>query len=116
MTEHTMAPWKATWNNKLGRWSIHHMQWCERGDTSIIATVLTSLDAEADKANARVIAAAPDLYECLRLDWLLREVEYDVAYDAFLKAGWDKKLDMGAWLDNKKSEAIAKARGYYDTH
>jgi len=63
--EHTPGPWKATWNTQLGLWSIHHTQWCERGESSILTRPLTSLNEDLDKANAKLMAAAPELLEAL---------------------------------------------------
>lgn len=46
---------RTVYNKRLGRWGLRHDQWCERGETSIVATVLTSLDDEKDSAWARLI-------------------------------------------------------------
>jgi hypothetical protein len=42
-------------NKRLGQWNICHNQWCEKGETSIVATVLASLNDEKDEMWARLI-------------------------------------------------------------
>lgn len=39
---------RAIYNKKFGQWVICHNLWCKQGETSIIATVTTSLDEKAD--------------------------------------------------------------------
>jgi hypothetical protein len=42
-------------NQKLGQWKLCHDQWCERGETSTVAVVLTSLDEQKDARLAKLI-------------------------------------------------------------
>ena len=88
-TRHTPGPWtikkKFTGNNEFRGWQVH-------ADDRAITTLWTS--AQPDEANARLIAAAPDLLAAaqraaVRLRWLL-----EVA------------LDCGAVLDDHEDAAI----------
>ncbi|WP_454287235.1 hypothetical protein [Rhizobium arsenicireducens] len=42
-------------NTKLGQWRICHDQWCERGETSIVATIMTTMNEKADGMLAQLI-------------------------------------------------------------
>lgn len=42
-------------NRRLGLWNLCHDQWCQRGETSIVATITTTGDAEADEKMAQLI-------------------------------------------------------------
>ena len=42
-------------NEKLGQWKICHNLWCERGETSVVAIILTSENEERDAAIAKLI-------------------------------------------------------------
>ena len=42
-------------NRRLGQWIICHNHWCAKGETSIVATVLTSGDDAEDEAWANEI-------------------------------------------------------------
>lgn len=46
---------RPVFNRRLGHWVICHDQWCKPGETSIVATIMNSLDAEADEKIAREI-------------------------------------------------------------
>ncbi|MDV2964996.1 hypothetical protein RZ532_03350 [Nitratireductor aquimarinus] len=46
---------RAVFNKRFHQWRICHDQPCEKGETSIVATVTTSLDDEADERLARQI-------------------------------------------------------------
>jgi hypothetical protein len=39
---------RPVYNTRLGRWSLCHDQWCRRGESSIVATITTSLDPARD--------------------------------------------------------------------
>lgn len=81
MTEHTPTPWISTYNKRMGHWSVHHAQRCERGDTSILFVIHTSLDPELDEANAKFVRDAVNEHETnraeiARLRSLLRQCVY----------------------------------------
>lgn len=42
-------------NSKFGQWTIRHTEWCHKGETSAVAQVLTSLNAERDAVVAKLI-------------------------------------------------------------
>lgn len=90
MSEHTPGPWRAE-TNGAGYWDIRTRQ---RGIASIIPFPGTP---SLDKANARLIAAAPDLLEALRA--LLKDGE-----DLTQASQWGEHLEQA-------SAAIAKAIG-----
>lgn len=46
---------RPVFNRRLGQWVICHDLLCERGETSIVATVTTSLFPDADQAIASAI-------------------------------------------------------------
>lgn len=54
--------YSASYNSRLGIWSICHNDWCERGETSKIAQVLTSLDDAEDEKTAILIVNALNAY------------------------------------------------------
>ena len=35
---------RPVFNKKFGQWKICHDQWCKPGETSIVATIMTSFD------------------------------------------------------------------------
>jgi len=57
MSEHTKGPWEARWSERGQYWFIDHPQ--QEGSAT-----LTKLDC--DEADARLIAAAPELLEALK--------------------------------------------------
>lgn len=79
-TEHTPGPWKIekggghAYNRIVGSDSIQTNGWAERrngiGNASysdMVCENLGNLDLEGPKANAKLIAAAPELLEALKL-------------------------------------------------
>lgn len=46
----------AVYNKKFGQWKLCHDQWCKPGETSVVATILSSRDEEADGRVAKLIA------------------------------------------------------------
>lgn len=71
MTQHTPGPWNIGTKNGARVWS-------ENGETLIAdANASESLRKEIKKANARLIAAAPDLLEALESAWLWMENQAD---------------------------------------
>jgi hypothetical protein len=49
---------RPVFNKRFGRWSICHNQWCEKGETSIVAQIMTSSDSDSDKEWAEKICEA----------------------------------------------------------
>lgn len=62
---------KAVYNKKLGQWKLCHDQWCQPGETSVVATILTSLDEDKDERWAKDIEkrfnAVEELHAALKL-------------------------------------------------
>lgn len=54
---------KAVFNKKLGQWRICHDQWCKPGETSIVATILTSGDDDTDAELANKICERWNMVE-----------------------------------------------------
>jgi hypothetical protein len=92
MSQHALGPWKL-WQEGTDIMVI--------GDGSHIATVPigSRVDEPSDRANARLIAAAPELLDALR--------ELTIAAEA---AGWDVDA-ANAPILNAARAAIAKATG-----
>ena len=40
---------KAVYNSRFGQWRLCHNDWCEPGETSIVATITTTDDPEQDE-------------------------------------------------------------------
>jgi hypothetical protein len=59
------------YNKKFGLWKLCHDQWCQYGETSVVAHILTSLDDQADAKIAASICdrfnAAEELHSALKL-------------------------------------------------
>lgn len=56
-------PWKTVFNKRFGQWVIHHHMWCERGETSTLFTIHTTLNDEKDAAVAAFVVAAVNAYK-----------------------------------------------------
>lgn len=54
---------RAVYNKRFGQWVICHDQWCQRGETSIVATVTTTEDEAKDAEIARKIAERWNMVE-----------------------------------------------------
>lgn len=54
---------RAVWNERFGQAKICHDQWCERGETSVVAHILSSGDKDADMALAEKIAERWNMVE-----------------------------------------------------
>ena len=65
MTKHTPGPWKCSQHLGHFAWSVH-MNAGDRGRGSTIVDGVGGIDSEQRLANARLIAAAPDLLEALQ--------------------------------------------------
>ena len=46
---------RPVFNKRLGQWNLCHDQWCKPGETSIVATILTTGDEQADATWAEVM-------------------------------------------------------------
>ncbi len=46
---------RPVYNRRLGQWLLCHNKWCDKGETSIVATILTGLDPKEDEDWARLI-------------------------------------------------------------
>jgi hypothetical protein len=44
---------KAVYNSKFGQWRLCHDGWCAKGETSIVATIMSTGDDAADEAWAK---------------------------------------------------------------
>ena len=64
--QHTPGPWKCSQYLGHPAWSVH-MDAGDRGRGSTIVDGVAGIDLEQRLANARLIAAAPDLLEALEL-------------------------------------------------
>ena len=90
MSKHTPGPWKATCRDmtyKGGDWSEDEfLQWEVEGPRAPFGR------GDFFQADARLIAAAPDLLEALRA----------------AVADWDEEVSRGRWLEQARA-AIKKA-------
>lgn len=102
-TNHTPGPWKhlrALVENAPDRWLIHAGRWGSRG----IAEV--PIEQEAD---ARLIAAAPELLEALEE---IRLLTSRTIHPTDTRQGWEPvAVERLATIERKARAAIAKARG-----
>jgi hypothetical protein len=57
---------RPVFNARFGQWSICHNQWCQKGETSIVAQILTSRDDDADREWAEKICEAFNTVQDLR--------------------------------------------------
>ena len=64
MTKHTPGPWKCSQHLGHPAWSVH-VDSGDRGRGLIIVDGVAGIDREHRLANARLIAAAPELLEAL---------------------------------------------------
>jgi hypothetical protein len=54
---------RPVYNKRFGQWKLCHDQWCKPGETSVVATILTSGDEAADEEIARQIAERWNMVE-----------------------------------------------------
>lgn len=54
---------RASYNKRTGTWSLLHDQWCDRGETSVVAQLLTTGNPGADEALAKELAERWNKYE-----------------------------------------------------
>ena len=98
-TKHTPGPWALDWN-------VARIDVFSADAATLVATVrrstLSQAIDEAARANARLIAAAPGLYDALR-----EVFEYLDAIPESAVGGDDDAV----WLARKARAAIAKAEG-----
>lgn len=91
-SKHTPGPWAVNgWSVTIGNWSI--------------STAMPRATIEESDANARLIAAAPELLEAL--NWALKNLE-EIALPEFEKQGRVTSINNAI---EKARAAIAKAEG-----
>ena len=95
MSKHTAGPW----NGRRIDIAVHHFE-------AIGATIAFTGKSEEAMANARLIAAAPDMLAAL-------EAVLAVASQSAGIAGWHLNGDLAGWgeLLPEVGEAIVKAKG-----
>mgnify|MGYP001595243470 CR=1 FL=1 len=59
---HTMGPWEAICSNHI----VHLIKGVDNGIRVELCRIDTTLGTNTDEANARLIAAAPELYEVIK--------------------------------------------------
>ena len=104
MTKHTLGPWHVSTPPPNGEQIIGN----EKGMMVAVVTTGVGLhnNTTTTLANARLIAAAPDLLEAL--DYVIRDLELRSNF----KTGNDKGLvDIGRGAYSQAKAAIAKATG-----
>jgi hypothetical protein len=99
MTMHTPAPWETDFESSEDRVSIFGAP-NEDNDQELLAAVWLGFDKAESRANARLIAAAPELLA------LAEDIANDVAWAGYCSA----ETLVARWKDMAKA-AIAKARG-----
>ena len=98
--QYTLGPWKCSQYLGYPAWSVH-MDAGDRGRGSTIVDGVAGIDLEQRLANARLIAAAPDLLDALQ-DVCARLMFRGVSHDA----GNPDRTAL-----NSARAAIAKALG-----
>ena len=100
-TQHTPGPWTAVPCIREGYWIAVNKQ-----PFSVVATLdeegrYGAIEGDNAEANARLIAAAPDLLAVV-----------EEAIERYGKPGgpWNVPTDPGGWMDRAKA-AVTKARG-----
>ena len=93
--EHTPGPWAAKPHPFGGCW------WVDTLDGSIQVSMATLHKGEKDEANARFIAAAPDMEKALQM--------YIQAEDSE-----PSSVEQFAWAGDAARAALAKAKGETD--
>jgi hypothetical protein len=85
--KHTPGPWEAIYSKRLGQWDIRYVRpyYTFREDREV-ALILTSLDDALDAANARLIAAAPDLLAASVRSLAIIE-DFETSFKVTLKEG-----------------------------
>ena len=100
---HTPAPWRIEWNTAQGGEGHYITDINDMGELSRIAAVLFHDDADGEThANARLIAAAPQLLEALQTT--------AANLRSWKAANGDGIKTFDSWLEVVE-EAIAKAKG-----
>ena len=104
-TKHTPGPWATNTAGSAKRGEpfkiteIYVYAPGTQDDTAICADVIDPITQEPSEANARLIAAAPDL---------LQELRNIANADT---AEWDDRSEFEAWAKSRARAAIAKATG-----
>jgi hypothetical protein len=97
---HTPGPWII---DKEERWVIHEPE----GKSGTLVVPEIYLDDDEAIANARLIAAAPDLLEALEAT----NAQMRIAYECVEAGRYDEALLHLGSMPRQRTEAIAKARG-----
>ena len=103
--KHTPGPWKAEWHRKYKQWNVFP----ESGKAVVSVTDLCGeYSKEETEANARLIAAAPDLLEAL----MTEQKALELAHTNYGEVG-GAKTHWGIFeaADTQARAAIAKATG-----
>ncbi len=110
MSKHTPGPWFTDFDwqapaIEAGTKSPYkYVALVTKDETTPVAEVASAPLSEVQKANARLIAAAPDLLE------MLKEAYNHLDYCGFGDS-WEREYAQKAKLDKRISAAIAKAEG-----
>lgn len=59
-------PWSRTFNKRFRGWTVHHLNWCRRGETSRLFSIDVSLDDAHDEAVAKFVVDAVNDVDALR--------------------------------------------------
>jgi hypothetical protein len=103
MSEYTKGPWKAEYSALVGGSGWNVATYAEDEGTDLVASIRSSEGGyEQNAANAKLIAAAPDLLEALQL---LQQAIYNARL-----LDVKKQFDLCV-ADSAASKAIAKATG-----
>jgi hypothetical protein len=91
---------RAVHNAKFGEWRICHDQWCERGETSIVATITTTLDDAKDAELARLI--------CERFNAVEAEAEFTPAAPLMTKRKSlvSERAELVAYIASRRQHQI----------
>ena len=85
MTEHTPGPW-AIWTDP-DRYDPYATVWCPRDDTVTAKCAFGRVPVDVERANARLIAAAPDMLDELeRLLDVLGDEDIEIVEQVIAKA------------------------------
>lgn len=102
MSKHTPGPWKACDNNGYSIWRITSHQYRAESASRTVAEVVG--DSAETEANARLIAAAPEMYELIQQVADLQNPRFDDAAYNELVTEMDRLAELA-------QELLAKNEG-----